>query len=437
MADVAPVEEVKAGSVTVWIRHAPRTVHAKRNQTNGVGATALAESDSKTYDSFIVEYYQGRKRRQTRCSKIEKARKLAKEVAQRLASDGVQAEFLTEFDRRIYVLAQAEATSLGLEVDTACHKLADLQKRLRKGTIEEAVTFFNDHGQQVRQGATSEEVYQQYLDHLEKRGAGEYYLRDVERIVGGFVSAFPGPIARIETPDIDDFLDRLGGKARNKNNWRRGIIGLFNFARKKNFLPKSLEHAAAATSEFSDPRKKITTEQEAAALLQRNDIYTPEEMRLILKATGPALRLALEIKAFSGVRTEEIARLWWVMIDEKDNCIRVPDAVGKLNARLVPILPNLGKRLRDYAPDLKHGRVVADWSSANSLWHAWKGAVEGAGIPYRRNVFRNSYISYRLAILEDIGRVAAETGTSPAMIKKNYLSRAPISRAQAAEWFAL
>ena len=438
MADIAPVEEVKAGSVSVWIRHAPRTVPANGKQTNGAGATALAESDSKTYDSFIVEYYQGRERRQTRCSKIEKARKLAKEVAQRLAADGAEAEFLTEFDRRTYVLARAEAKSLGLEVDMACHKLADLQKRIKNGTLEEAVTFFNEHGQRVRQGATTEAVYQEYLDHLEKRGAGEYHLRDVERIVGGFVRAFPGPIARTEAPDIDAFLGRLGGKARNKNNWRRGIIAFFNFAQKKSFLPRSLEHAADATSEFSDPRKMITTEEEATALLKRNDIYTPEEMRLILKAIGPtALRLTVEIKAFSGVRTEEIARLWWVMIDEKHDCIRVPDAVGKLNARIIPILPNLGKRLRDYAPDLKHGRVVADWSSANALWHAWKGAVEGAGVPYRRNAFRNSYISYRLAVLQSIDRVAAEAGTSPAMIKKNYLSRAPISREQAEEWFAL
>ena len=41
------------------------------------------------------------------------------------------------------------------------------------------------------------------------------------------------------------------------------------------------------------------------------------------------------------------------------------------------------------------------------------------------------------AILHDINRVAWETGTSLAMIKKNYGSRGPISRTQAEEWFAL
>ncbi len=104
------------------------------------------------------------------------------------------------------------------------------------------------------------------------------------------MSAFPGPIARNNALELDDFLSRRSGRSRNKNNWRKGIIAFYNFAQKKDFLPKNLEHAAAATCEFVDPRQKITTEEEAVALLQRNDIYTPEEMRLILKATNPALR---------------------------------------------------------------------------------------------------------------------------------------------------
>ena len=60
-----------------------------------------------------------------------------------------------------------------------------------------------------------------------------------------------------------------------------------------------------------------------------------------------------------------------------------------------------------------------------------------AGIRYKRNAFRNSYITYRLIVTEDIAKVAEETGTSPRMIKKNYQSRAAISRATAEEWFSL
>ena len=90
-----------------------------------------------------------------------------------------------------------------------------------------------------------------------------------------------------------------------------------------------------------------------------------------------------------------------------------------------------------YSAEAKQGRVSVDWPSANSLTRAWRRVIEKAGVPYKRNAFRNSYITYRLILTEDIAKVAEETGTSPRMIKKNYQSRAAISRATAEEWFSL
>jgi len=102
-----------------------------------------------------------------------------------------------------------------------------------------------------------------------------------------------------------------------------------------------------------------------------------------------------------------------------------------------PILPGLARRLKAIAATVKHGRVAAKWKTANSLYHAWQRLCKKAGVPYRRNAFRNSYFTYRLVLLGDIGKVAEEGGTSIDMLKKNYLSRAPVSRAQAEEWFSL
>jgi integrase len=300
------------------------------------------------------------------------------------------------------------------------------------------VDFYNAHGQRVRHGAAIESVYVEYLEHLTKRGVGHYHLRDVKRYVGNFVTAFPGLISAIQTPQMDAYLAGLGGSARNKNNHRKGLIAFYNFAQEKGFLPHGILHAAAATTDFRDPRSQITSEQEAIALLQPYDIYSPEEMRAILAAEDePILRPTLEIKAFSGVRTEEIVRLWWVMVAEPEGCLKVPDAVGKICARRVPLLPNLQARLAAYSAEAKQGRVSVDWPSANSLTRAWRRVIEKAGVPCKRNAFRNSYITYRLILTEDIAKVAEETGTSPRMIKKNYQSRAAISRATAEEWFSL
>jgi integrase len=428
-----PVATVTVGSVAISIYSAPVTVRAAATDSNGEASAP----ESKTYQSFQLAHYEGNRRILQRRNTLDKAKALAKEIAGRLNRDGSRAQYFTDKDRRIYTLAQVKSQTLGLEVDEVCRKYGELQQRLKAGTLEEAVDFFNAHGQRVRHGAAIESVYAEYLAHLTKRGVGHYHLRDVKRYVGTFVEKFPGLISAIQTPEIDAYLSQLGGSARNKNNHRKGIIAFYNFAQEKGFLPHGILHAAATTTDFRDARSQITSEQQALDLLQPTDIYSPEEMRKILAAADDALRPTLEIKAFSGARTEEVTRLWWVMVAEAEQCVKVPDAVGKICARLVPLLPNLQTRLAKYAAEVKRERVSVDWPSANSLTRAWARTAEKAGVPYKRNAFRNSYITYRLIITEDINKVAEECGTSPRMIKKNYQSRAAISRATAEEWFAL
>ena len=102
----------------------------------------------------------------------------------------------------------------------------------------------------------------------------------------------------------------------------------------------------------------------------------------------------------------------------------------------MPLLPNLQTRLAAYAAR-PTGAGVGGLAQRQFPHAAWRRIIEKAGVPYKRNAFRNSYITYRLILTEDIAKVAEETGTSPRMIKKNYQSRAAISRATAEEWFSL
>ena len=428
--------------MTVLVRRAPVSIRIKRKQTNGQTlAIQNGEPEFKTYSSFQVVYYEGKERRIKRRNPLEKAKKRTKEIATRLSCLGPQAEYLNEQERRVYVLARSVARTLGLEVDEVCRRYAELKRRLKDGTPEAAVDFFNDHGSKIRHGASTAIVYDEYLEDLEKRGVGDYHVRDCKRYAGGFVAAFPTMLSKITSLEIDEYLGNLGGKSRNKNNHRHGIIAFYNFAQQKGFLPWGLPHAAIQTTEFRDARTKITSEAQATALIQADDIYLPEQMGKILAASAeyePRLLPSLEIKAFSGVRTEEITRLWWVMVAEREEIIKIPDPVGKIDARRVPILPNLAHRLAKIPIETKHDRVAVDWSIANSLYHAWKRVCKKAGVPYKRDAFRKSYFSYRLVVLDgDLKKVADEGGTSEKMLKKQYLSRGAISRAMAEEWFSL
>jgi hypothetical protein len=56
-----------------------------------------------------------------------------------------------------------------------------------------------------------------------------------------------------------------------------------------------------------------------------------------------------------------------------------------------------------------------------------------AGLMWKHNGLRHSFISYRLADIKDIGQVALEAGNSPQMIFKHY--RQLVTETQAREWF--
>jgi hypothetical protein len=167
--------------------------------------------------------------------------------------------------------------------------------------------------------------------------------------------------------------------------------------------------------------------------------------RLVAIFDAVALRINFQprgardaVRENQSTRREVPRTIWWVMVAEAEQVIKIPDAVGKIDARRVPILPNLAVRLQRIPLETKHERVAVDWSIANSLYHAWKRICEKAGVPYKRNAFRKSYFSYRLVVLDgDLKKVSDEGGTSEKMLKKQYLSRGAISQAMAEEWFSL
>ena len=148
-----PFATVTVGSVTISIIAAPVTIRTGSKPAAADSNSAASAPEFKTYQSFQVSHYEGRRRILQRRNTLEKAKALAREIAGRLHRDGSRAQYFTEKDRRIYTLAQVKSQSFGLEVDEVCRKFGELQQRLKSGTLEEAVDFYNAHGQRVRHGA--------------------------------------------------------------------------------------------------------------------------------------------------------------------------------------------------------------------------------------------------------------------------------------------
>ena len=84
---------------------------------------------------------------------------------------------------------------------------------------------------------------------------------------------------------------------------------------------------------------------------------------------------------------------------------------------------------------MKHDRICKEWTLANSPYHAWPRVAKEAGVAYKKNAFRNSFISYRLALTKDINSVTYESGNAPQMIRKYHLGLVTPEAAQ--EWVSL
>lgn len=100
--------------------------------------------------------------------------------------------------------------------------------------------------------------------------------------------------------------------------------------------------------------------------------------------------------------------------------------------RIVPISENLSRWLA-IAPRKENVRV---WSHSKAwFFEALRDAAKDAKIKWKQNALRHSFISYRLAELQDVNRVALEAGNSPQMIFRHYRELA--TPEQAKTWFAI
>jgi integrase len=125
-------------------------------------------------------------------------------------------------------------------------------------------------------------------------------------------------------------------------------------------------------------------------------------------------------------------RLTWPDIDLPGGYIHIAAAQAKTaSRRLVPILPNLAQWLAAYSK--QRGRV---WKGdGNDLQKARTATAEKSGVPWKANALRHSFISYRVADIQDVAQTALEAGNSPAVIFKNY--RELVRPEAARQWFAI
>lgn len=412
----SPISEpivIRQGSVSV-------TIYPTVNRIYRKDATTNERVLKSTHPQFTLTYYLGSRRVKQKFSDLSKARTEAELALVKLANGETEALKLTGGDRADYVRTMQRLREWNADADlnTCIADYLNASKRLPAGvSLKETVDFYLKRHPVGLPAKTVREVVDEMLKVKRDAAKSDIYIKDLSGRLTQFANAFNVRLSAITGTQIENYIRALGLAPRSQNNHRRLIVSLMKFAIRRGYLPK--DHSEMdAVEKVEDGGGDI-------------EIFTPEEMRKLFAIVRPEMVPYLAIAAFAGLRAAEIQRLDWSEVNLAERFIEMKASKAKTaSRRLAPIPDNLAAWLAPYAKPF--GPVVEFERCDKQLFFH---LAPKAGVPWKRNGLRHSFISYRLAGIKDMGEVALEAGNSAQMIFKHY--RKLVNEKQASDWFSI
>ena len=302
-------------------------------------------------------------------------------------------------------------------LDAAALEYSEARKLLDGiGLVDAARFYARHHGCNVKRKAVPDAV-RATIEAKKIGGISDAYLNDLRYRLGTFAHCFQCDLVSLTPEDMQSFFDSIDLSARSFNNFLGALKTFCRFGKDRGWLSKEV-HLLGGVKR----RKEKSTPVE---------ILTPRDMAALLEHATPEIAPCFALGAFAGLRSEEILRLEWCDVTRRPGFIEVAAHKAKTaTRRLVPITENLAHWL---VPLRANGLV---WQNTKSMFHKTRLRIAAkAGVRWKPNIIRHSFISYRLAELQDVNRVALEAGNSPQMIFRHYRELATPD--QAHTWFAI
>ena len=266
----------------------------------------------------------------------------------------------------------------------------DRQPKTDPMTVSKLCDSFVDNRERVKKVSAG------YLDSL-----NVYH----KKLREDFGSSF---IHELSKDDLEQYLDDHFGELTSKTyNHNLGQVkALCKYALMKGKLVDDI-------SENIEKKKEDILE---VGILSPEDTYTLLETA---KEHAPELVVPWSLQAFAGLRRAESAKILWRDIKEKQ--IIISPQIAKTNARRsIPISAPLRSILAWVEAESKpKDKEVLDVSLIK--WNELRLKVlKKCSVNWTKNCLRHSYVSYRLADLQDDSRVALEAGHTASMLHKHY-----------------
>jgi integrase len=351
---------------------------------------------------YCVSYVSPQGRQRRNFADLDLAKREAANVAQHLADGDIEALKLTGREKQIYVEAERAIAGTGLPLHSVAHEFARAFDILGGANIVEAARYYKKYVDVDLPQVTATEAVEKFHAAKEAEGLSTVYLNDIRWLLGDFAEAFQCPLSSIQPEDLREYLNRKRVGLVAKQNRRRLLVVLFNFAKRQGWLRKNEETAADALGTYKIKRREV-------------EIYAPAEMARLLNAADPDFVPYLVLIAFGGVRSGELHKgLMWQSINFDRGYIIVPAAIAKTGRKRKIVMPeNLLEWLAPFR--VKSGPIF----KAHPRRRIEK-VVKASRVKWKRNALRHSFGSYRMEQTKNEGQVALEMGNSPQVVKDHY-----------------
>jgi integrase len=367
---------------------------------------------------YRVAYHLGGKRHRLSFNDFEKAKDEAEAKASQLSRGDIDAVQMTGRDRLVYGRALDAVKQFDVPLDGVAIEYAEARKHLGGVSLIDAVRFYARHnGQGIKRKNVGEAV-EEFIAAKAQKGVSDVYVADLRYRLGRFATAFHCDLNAVTPDDVQRFFAAITLAPGSHINFMRTLRTFLGFALRHGWLSKEVDLLA-----------RVEKRRETRAPVE---IFTPGELASLLQDAKADVAPCIALGAYAGLRSAEILRLEWSDLERHQGFVEVAAHKAKTAARrIVPISESLARWLA-IAPRTST-RV---WPrNRDSFFKAVIRAANNAGIKWKHNALRHSFISYRLAELQDVNRVALEAGNSPAMIFRHY--RELCTPEQAKTWFAI
>ena len=477
--------EVSCGSVSVKIYKVENKAYSR--------TTSDGQTLQKPRFSYYVSYFTGGKRWQKMFASFDKAKEWAQSRVQTLSVGQHDALHLKAEDARAYVNATQLVQRTGIPLEVIAKEYVEAWEALGgRASVPEAAREYAHRHQQNIPKKTVPQAVDEMIALREKDGTSDAYLKVLRAHLGQFKEAFQASLASLTSPVLRDYLQSLPVSARTKNNARATIGAFLKFCKQSGWLPRDHE-GITEVPKLKDRGSEIIEIYSPAEFAEIMAVARPEMIPFLAIGGFSGLRTAeierldwnevhlnerfIEIKAAkakTGSRRlafvpdnlvkwlepfkQENGPVWnfknsakqvaWLMEDVTE--ARALEAIRKVVKKLERsdwsqkdlMAAHQARRKKEQAAFAERcakarqeGHRVPEepWEQTTELPDGTEAAYRRA--EWKRNALRHSYISYRVAQISDVAKVALEAGNSPQIIFQHYRELVRPDTAKA--WFAI